>query len=119
MILELADGVVGFQSSAIFPPGWHHFAAVREGATMRVFLDGLMADEDSTGIVLDIEDTVDLGIGTSACVGVDGTEVLQGSLDDLRVFSRALSETEIEAMIPLFVDGFEFGDTLGWSTTVP
>ena len=99
--LELTEGgSPGYTSSATYTPGWHHFAGVREGATIRVYLDGSLADEDSTGTVLDIEDPVDLGIGTSACVGVDGTVPLQGSLDDLRIYSRALDDLEIDALIP-------------------
>ena len=117
--LELSDGVVFYTSTAFYTTGWHHFAGGREGATMRVYLDGFLADEDSTETVLDMEDTIDLGIGTSPCVGIDGTEALQGSLDDLRIHSRALGPSEIDALIPLFVHGFEFGDTLGWSVTVP
>jgi hypothetical protein len=100
IVMQLNDGSTFQSSRVVFTPGWHHFAGVREGAIIRVYLDGVLADEDSTGIVLDIENTVDLGIGTSACVGLDGTLPPQGSLDDLRVYSRALSDEEVDALIP-------------------
>jgi len=100
IILQLNGGATSYPSEVVFTPGWHHFAGVREGATIRVYLNGILEDEDSTGAVLDIQDTVDFGIGNSACVGVDGTLPLLGSLDDLRVYSRALDDVEIDALIP-------------------
>lgn len=39
---------------------------------------------------------------------------LPGLLDDLRVYTRALTAEEVSGLIPIYADGFESGDTSNW-----
>jgi len=69
---------------------WHHIAGVYDGAQLKLYLDGaLAASSNVTGNLLGY-DTV-LRLGTNGGL----TEQLNGKLDDVRIYHRALSEMEI------------------------
>jgi len=80
--------------SATYPAinEWHHVAATYDGSIMKIYLDGeLKATKAVTGNI--IANTDPLSIGTQ--VGYSG-EYFQGSLDEVRVWNRALTECEID-----------------------
>lgn len=67
---------------------WHHLAGTFDGDVMRVYLDGaLMVTKDTTKTFID-DTTSPLILGTS----------FVGTLDDFRLYNRALSENEITAL---------------------
>lgn len=80
---ELADGL------------WHHVAVVRQGNTMRSYLDG---SERATGTM----DTLPRNGGGHLNIGADrtgsSTYVYKGLLDDVRVYNRTLTAAEVAAM---------------------
>lgn len=72
---------------------WHHVAAVLDGDELRVYTDGgLIGSKTYTGDI--IYDGNDLRLGQSG----DGSFSYNGDLDDVRIFGRALSQPEIEAL---------------------
>ena len=114
----IADGQPAAATSPriVYDEGWNHFVAVRQGVEIRGYLNGILVDTESTPYLYDIENTIDFGISTSPCIGVDGTERLLGTLDELRVHSRVLTDEEVWDLYGmLFADGFESGDTSGWT----
>jgi hypothetical protein len=71
---------------------WHHVVLVREGAKVRVFLDGNSVPE--------LEGTVEGTLAAAAAavfVGgrSDNSSNFEGRLDEVAVFDRALSPVEI------------------------
>ncbi|MDA8020848.1 MAG: LamG domain-containing protein [Thermoanaerobaculia bacterium] len=100
--------------------GWRFYAAVREDGWIRLYLDGVLADQAPLPPI-DIENTAMLGISTSPCIGADGTQMLEGSLDDLRIYTRSLTAEEVKSFVPglIFGDGFETGELDAWTQTVP
>jgi hypothetical protein len=73
---------------------WHHCAATFDGRTMRVYLDGKqIASLERPGKIA-AEGDVPAFIGSSSGAG----EYFQGGLDDLRIYSAALSAEEIAAL---------------------
>ncbi|MAQ18582.1 MAG: hypothetical protein CMN30_27775 [Sandaracinus sp.] len=76
---------------------WHHVAVSYDGSTWRLFVDG----------VLDVEKTVDatpradsiqhFGIGTTFNSSGSASGAFEGRIDEVRVFDRARSESEIAA----------------------
>lgn len=108
MRLELSNGGrtwgVGVQE---VPPGWHHVAYTRSGTDFQAFLDARLVDEASTPEIINFQNTAILGVSNSPCTGLDGTLMLDGSLDDLRVYNRRLSAAEIRELVNIFADGFE------------
>lgn len=70
---------------------WHLIVGTYDGSTMRLFVDGVQAAErPATG---DITPTSsDLMIGRNSENGLD---FFQGTIDDIRIYNRALSSAEI------------------------
>jgi hypothetical protein len=120
MGLEVNDGVTSFVvSSGDTTPGWHHVAFTRSGTDFQAFLDGELVDQNVSPATLDFSNTATLGLSNSPCIGADGTVMLEGGIDELRVYDRLLTDFEIVNLGGIFADGFETGDTSEWSSTVP
>ena len=78
--------------------GWLHFALVREGQQARTYINGLPQMESFLCRGIDISNTALLTFGDSPCVRTGRARRFRGILDELRVYDRALSETEIGAI---------------------
>ena len=93
----------GFETNAIrlapftnLPSGqWSHLAATYDGATMRLYLNGiLLAQSNYTGGIW--PGTNDLGIGATPLTGLGRTYYpFNGRIDEVSIFRRALSGAEI------------------------
>ena len=75
---------------------WVHAAAVYDGAEVRLFLDGEEVGRETLTGPLDEDPGVDVAAGNQP-VGA-GERGLDGLLDDLRVYRRALTPVEIAAL---------------------
>jgi endonuclease YncB( thermonuclease family) len=74
---------------------WHHVAGVYDGDTLMLFLDGKLVASQPLKTLLEITNTR-LAIGTS----IPGYS-LAGKLREVRLYKRALSEEEVEALMRL------------------
>ena len=74
--------------------GWHHLATVRGGGALRMYVDcGVVAEAASfTAANYDLSTKVSLQIGN----GQIGP--FSGSLGDVRLYNRALVDTEVAAI---------------------
>jgi hypothetical protein len=74
---------------------WHHLAAVREGAEVRLYLDGRLAltGPDTAGAYDLVGNTYFLGRDSRT-----GSTILDGGLDNVRLWSRALTGDELAAI---------------------
>ncbi|HVZ87142.1 MAG TPA: LamG-like jellyroll fold domain-containing protein [Polyangia bacterium] len=73
---------------------WHHVAYIYDGTNDKMYLDGSLF-ASATGV------THQTGTVTSAFIGTYDTnrdEPFVGSLDDIRIYNRALSAAEVSAM---------------------
>lgn len=108
---------------------WHHVALVHDAAAAsnRLYLDGAPLGAPAASGSANPAG-IDLLIGARRSTGNTGAaQVLDGDLDDVRIYSRALEPAELALLftgpaIPpcgppvcLFGDGFELGTTAGWS----
>ena len=90
---NVGNGTSTQTASASFssdPDGWHHVAATYSGASLLLYLDGSLAGTLSPVPVLN--DTLPLFFGRKSGAT---TNYFNGSLDDVRIFRRQLSQTEI------------------------
>ena len=74
--------------TVIEPKTWHHVALVRDGADVRVYLKGKL---DSRGTVPAASPGGDLFLGSQG----DGSETLEGAIDEVAVYRRGLKPGEI------------------------
>ncbi|MBN1805411.1 MAG: LamG domain-containing protein [Sedimentisphaerales bacterium] len=81
-----------FNGTVIVTDGqWHHMAATYDGAAGRIYIDGVL-DVTSPGTGQIGESSYDFWIGNNS---QQTGRYLHGMLDDIRIYSRALSEVEI------------------------
>ncbi len=76
------------------PTGWRHVAAVREGGRLGLFVDG-----ECVGLS-EADDLADYSIDTDTPlrIGAGQHDFLNGSLRDVRLYSRALGAVELAAL---------------------
>ncbi len=82
----------GFEGNTVLNTGqWYHVAATWNGSTVRVYVDGVI-DNDPSDLRGDNigTDTRPFYIG-----GRSGTDLLDGILDDIRIYNRVLRDVEI------------------------
>jgi hypothetical protein len=102
---------------------WVHAAAVYDGATMELFLDGISVGSTPKSGSLSTNAGVGVWIGGNPPDA--SSKPWDGLIDEVRIYDRALTAGEILALPPpggavgIFSDGFESGDTGAWSSEVP
>jgi len=82
----------GLNSGVLVDSKWHHVCLTYDGAVLSIFLDGVLRQTTSAGV---------LDTGLSALligVGVNGTSFYPGLLDEVRIYNRALSPTEVQQL---------------------
>jgi hypothetical protein len=82
-------------ASATLPTGWHHVAAVIDSAsmTMKLYEDGRLVAEGPTAVLpSDLGETTENFLGRSQYAA---DAYYFGSLDEFRIYDRALSDEEI------------------------
>jgi hypothetical protein len=99
---EIDDNLRQNYSVLVYSEGnanqWYLYTAVKNGKNIRLYIDGDLVKEHSTTSVMDISNNATLGISNSPCIGVDGTTMLKGQVDEFRIYNRALSEAEIKQL---------------------
>jgi hypothetical protein len=95
-IIGLGKAEVGAADSKVMSLGWHHLAGVIDASTMKMalYVDGNLAQGDVATTVL----PKDLGSTTQNWIGRSmwsADPYLNGSVDDLKIFNRALTAGEI------------------------
>ncbi len=86
---------------------WHHVAAVRKGSQLVLYLDGV---RDQTVSISGLEGDVGSGPVYAGRFGASETGFLSGYLDELSVWTRALSPKEISSYAASGYDGRETGE---------
>ena len=85
-----------YSSTPVNDGKWHHFAAVYDGAEFRLYVDGNPdGSEASTGPITVSTYNVFIGENSQAT-----GRHWNGQIDDVRVYSRALTEAEVKSLIP-------------------
>ncbi len=70
---------------------WHHVAATFDGTTRKLYVDGVLLGSDNPGSSHAVPDASNLAIGRT-----NNTEYFPGSIDEVRVWNRALCASEIQ-----------------------
>jgi hypothetical protein len=84
--------------SIVFPvcdATWHHLAIAYSAMTLTAFVDGALVAQASVNITLPPASASTLRVGWSGSLLYNNGSTFTGSLADLRIYSRALSGTEV------------------------
>jgi hypothetical protein len=72
---------------------WHHVAGVLRNGLVEIYVDGELKASDTTNPVSSVRPSTGVVIGSVA-------SDFAGDIDEVRVYSRALTDSEIAAMVP-------------------
>ncbi len=87
---------VGITKANVAANVWHHFAIVRSGSTLSLYLDGTLAGSDSAfAFSFDNSKTVRFGGVSALTSSAMWDRWLKGSLADLALFNTALNASEV------------------------
>lgn len=96
-------------SQVIKDTEWHHISLVRDGSTYRLYVDGSLIPLSITPTAHPSRGSATLTAGASSPTTGTPTNFFQYSLDDLRIYNRALSASEISEL-------YAFNGTTGSSS---
>ncbi len=104
---------------------WHHLACTYDGTALRFYIDGTLRGTTASASQTIINSTRPVWIGGNEAWG----EYFDGQIDDVRIYSRALSEAELKGIAggnppPTphagicadFETGYTLGQTIGTNT---
>src|SRR5205823_11510543 len=95
------DGDAGYtvfhSSRALNDGAFHHVALVRHGGSLSLYVDGTLDRTISTEGTNTLSNNAEFMIGKSACTDADGTGYFDGVLDEVELYSRALSAADVAA----------------------
>ncbi|GAB5552448.1 MAG: hypothetical protein Sapg2KO_20390 [Saprospiraceae bacterium] len=75
---------------------WHHVAGVRSGNVLLLYLDGQLVVSDTTDFIYNVDTDIPLAIGAIEKKRTPTAEFMAGKIDEVRIWCRALSQTEIQ-----------------------
>lgn len=87
---------VNLRLTSDIPDGWHHIVYTRQGETNKLYVDGQLKLTQTKPIA-------DLNNTSNLLIGAGGGRYFSGTIDDLRIYSRALSESEVKELSTLTV----------------
>jgi hypothetical protein len=82
-------------SSALNDGSWHHLAFVQKDNGGQMYLNGILEQTDNTGGKVNLTSSLKTYIGGDLR---DNNSYYSGKVDDLRIYSRALSVSEIQTL---------------------
>lgn len=83
-------------TGALSPGVWTHAAIVYDGATMRIYKNGVEVGVTSKQGALSTSSSVDVAIGNQPPGA--GSRSFKGSIDDVRIYSEALAQPEVATL---------------------
>jgi hypothetical protein len=91
------SGSVGSPGAVINDGTWHHVAFVRNGAALSLYQDGVLLNATSDlDSALNDSTTKNLLLGNGTCIA-DGSSAFDGALDEVSLYHRALTASEVAA----------------------
>ncbi len=81
------------------PPNrcWYHIAVVRRSTKVLLYVDGLFVQEANTDSRVNLQNSAQLSIAASPCVGAGQTR-FRGDIDEIRIYDRAITVADIELL---------------------
>ena len=87
------------ESNATSLNHWHHYVVVLNGVNGYFYVDGKLFDS-TTGLTVSLP-AIAIAIGNGGQIAEQPTDYFKGPIDDVRVYNRALSAGEVQALYEL------------------
>ena len=111
VLSESADRSVNIVHELPLGTCWYHVAIVRDAGNVKLYVNGQFAREQSTFGRIDLRNDGDILLGASECYGANET-YFRGSMDELRLYSRALTRFEVQGLLRTPPDKITVPDTI-------
>ncbi|MDZ4227746.1 MAG: LamG domain-containing protein [Candidatus Levybacteria bacterium] len=112
LIFEIQDGTSRSNSGAFSIGrqfGWTHIAVKRVGTTFTKYVNGAQAGTSTNSVIGgDVNNNVPFVIGNISGGAADKT--INGQIDDVRIYNRALTPTEVTALYQQYDPGIQVSD---------
>ncbi len=97
------DADIAVVSSALAPGRWYYLAGTYDGTNLTLYVDGVLNTSLEVGSITAYTGPAPLMIGSSLNTNHGDAGVFDGSIDDVRIYSRALSAVEVQelSVVPL------------------
>jgi hypothetical protein len=93
--IDEGSNVETFTSANLSDGAWHHVVFGRDGGKHFIYVDGVLSASTTDSTLADLTDPASFVIGNSATGNLDPW---LGTIDDVRVYNRALSSQDIQAL---------------------
>jgi len=97
-LLNDAGGIDYIDASGVLDDTWHHVVGLRDGTNVRMYVDSV----EKTPVTDNGRDVYDESTPPALRFGVDGASIPAsfhgGLIDDVRIYNRALSQSEIKQL---------------------
>ena len=91
------------------PSGWAHFVLTQTGTNVTVYINGAYANSANTTYSINTENLKNQ-------IGGSGTDWVNGTIDDVMIYNRALSASEVAELYRNPFGLFERDDTALWQS---
>ncbi|MGB0839412.1 MAG: LamG-like jellyroll fold domain-containing protein [Chitinophagales bacterium] len=75
--------------------GWKHYVITRQNGTLKIFVNGKLANTANRSKIINFTNTAALKASATPCNSGHNTERLKGKLDELKFYEGVLTDTEI------------------------
>ena len=91
---EVYDGTAYSISESITSNTWYHVVGIRESSVLKLYVNGSFIGQITQPANTSISSSVTFKIGTNQI----GTDAFNGSIDQVRIFNKALNSTEVTTL---------------------
>lgn len=105
--LTVSEGAYVSRWDPLFEERWVHLAATHDGRTLRLYRDGVLADEHNGPFVASERPELWLGSGHPNF----GQSFFKGELDDVRIFESALGVDDLRGLYDALLDSDGDGES--------
>ncbi len=108
---KLCAGINGrfwcYSDSAVADDNWRHAAATVDGLKLKLYVDGKLQAQTVPcfGGIAPSESALTIGMNKSNPVQQEASQSFGGAIDEVMIFNRALSDTEIQVLAGVAVAG--------------
>jgi len=90
---------------------WFHITFTRKQDSLFSYLNGILIQKvrSSGGLIANVGNNANLNFSQDPCIGLDGTTFLNAQIDEVRIWNRALTQTEIQQDMCKKLTGTETG----------
>ena len=75
---------------------WYHIVALRDGETLRIYVDGVLENSGAQASATSVSSTVNMTIGSLNAISPG--QYFDGRIDEVRIYNRALTTDEVKQL---------------------